>query len=244
MNHINNTENFKTISSNKVTVPADILQKWQKYLAKNTAPKDYSLSQKYRLALTEKMYDQEVEGRILFHMTITYKPYGDRVYREQDVNNFFKNFYTKTFLPKLMGTRNYHTNHMKSIQPICYCFIDEHTMQSERMLKVAIPTNPNDYIITFPIRLHHHAILAVHPETLKNMKRIEGENTLNGGDFTYKIMTSHIRQCEAQTLLYASKKLKQYPDFMSFPNTFKRNRNRIGGMSDAERSALLEIARN
>lgn len=217
MNQIE-TINISKLLNNKVTVPAHLMQSWQYYLAKNTDPLLYSITQKSQIALAEKFYSLEYQGRTLYHMSITYKPFGGRLYTEKDVNTFYINFYTKEFLPHLMGTRNYTTSRMKSLQPITFCFVDEH---SHKAIKV---DKGEGY--TFPDRLHHHAILALDESTVKQMNYLLYENSLANTGFTYKIMTSDIKQCEAQTVLYASKMLKKYPDFMSFPDTFKRHRRK------------------
>ena len=116
---------------------------------------------------------------------------------------------------------------MKSIQPICYCFLDEHETQAVRTYKVAIPTCAEDYVINFATPLHHHSILALDPITVDRMELLEGENTLNNGAFSHKIMTSDIRKCDAQTVLYASKMLKKYNEYMTFPDSLRRHHNKI-----------------
>ena len=69
----------------------------------------------------------------------------------------------------------------------------------------------------YSARLHHHVILAVHQNHLLRMNELIGTNTLVG-KFSYKVMTSFIRPCSADTLKYASKMLMKYPDFLSFPD--------------------------
>ncbi len=154
------------------------------------------------------------ENRTLFHMTITYKPFENKVYSEKIVNDFFINFYTKKFLPYLLNTKNIHTNAKKSIQPITLAFVDEHEPKP-------IPGTHQ-----FSEKLHHHVILAVHPDTLEKMNELIGENTFTNptfhSKFSSKIMTSDLKECDAARLLYASKMLKYYPDFLLFPDKFHR----------------------
>ena len=98
--NVNNQNNINlTVSSrtNQVTIPAVMLQNWQRYIALNTDPSMYSFSQKSQLSLAEYFYKLEADGRNLYHMTTTYKPYQGREYGVDDVNNFFKYFYTKSF---------------------------------------------------------------------------------------------------------------------------------------------------
>lgn len=220
--------NINTIMNTKVTVPADILQNLKQYVAGDTDPLLYSVVQKTKLALVEYFYKLQSAGRTLYHMSITYKPFQGRVYTEKDVNTFYINFYTKKFLPHLMGTRNYHTNGMRLLQPITYCFVDEHEHKAGLMTVKNIQINNKRLPVTvFAVRLHHHAILAVDDYSRDKIESLVGVNTLSNGKFTHKIMTSDIKQCDAQRVVYASKMLWKYPDFMSFPDTFKKHRNRV-----------------
>ena len=70
----------------------------------------------------------------------------------------------------------------------------------------------------FSARLHHHAILAIHADTLDRMQSLIGENTLASNKFSYKVMSSDVRECDAMCLLYASKMYAKYPDFLCFPD--------------------------
>lgn len=194
--------------------------KWIKYCSKSaTSLDDLNPTDKRRIALTQFMHQQHLSGRHLFHMTLTYKPFNSIKYDSNVVNKFFINFYVKSFLPFLLQTRNIHTIHKKSIQPICFSFLDEHEMKPSRTEAGTV----------FPLRLHHHAIVAVHPDTMQRFTPLVGTNTLqnmactNISRFNYKLMTTHISQCDAMCLLYASKIYREYPDFLQFPNTFQRN---------------------
>jgi hypothetical protein len=149
---------------------------------------------------------EQYQDRTLFHLVLTYKPFQDRTYTEQSVNKFFTKFYLRYFLPYLLGTKNYHRDSSRSFQPICLAFVDEHE-------SLPIISSSHEYAA----RLHHHAILAVHHVHLERMNELIGTNTLVG-KFSYKIMTSFVRPCSADTLKYASKMLMKYPDFLSFPD--------------------------
>lgn len=196
------------------------------YLSQNLKEEMLTKSQKEQLALAEYMFEQEQNYRTLFHMTVTYKPYADRHYTENDVNVFFKNFYIKRFLPHLMSTRNYTTIAMKRIQPITFSFVDEHAQKPIDIDYFDSNLNNTRAVPVAPLRLHHHAILAVHPATIDRMNSLIGLNTLANNDFSPKIMTSDLKQCEPLRLMYASKLLKTYPEFMSFPDKYSRNRQK------------------
>ena len=174
--------------------------RWNSYLFNPTH------SDCIRLSLTELVHNLvQDQNRSIFHLTTTYKPYQDRTYSKSDIDQFFINFYTKYLLPKVLNTKNIHTVSMKSIQPITFTFTDEH-LQSFH----------SD-------RLHHHSILCIHPQTLDFFQSLPEENSIDTNTpYTHKICTSHIRQCEPMTLLYSSKMLDRYPEFLSFPDKFHR----------------------
>jgi len=175
--------------------------KWNCYLDFSTSNSD-----RIRLSLTEYIHNLVLDqNRSIFHLTTTYKPYQDRIYSKSDIDLFFTNFYVKYLLPQVLGTKNIHTVIKKSIQPITFTFTDEH-LQSFH----------GD-------RLHHHSILCVHPRTLDFFQSLPEENPFPSNlEHTKRICTSHIRQCEPMTLLYSSKMLSRYPDFLSFPDKFYR----------------------
>ena len=103
------------------------------------------------------------------------------------------------------GRRKY-----RELQPICLAFLDEHESR----------VSSQTYLQTsrFSERLHHHAILAIHADTYDKMQSLIGENTLASNKFSTKVMSSHVRECDAMCLLYASKMYAKYPDFLSFPD--------------------------
>lgn len=158
-----------------------------------------------------RMLDEQYQDRSLFHLVLTYKPYQDITYDEKVVNKFFMSFYLRHFLPYLMNTRNYHRESYRSFQPICLAFVDEHEHSP-----VSINVRSE-----YSARLHHHAILAVHHEHLDRMNELIGTNTLVG-KFSYKVMTSFIRPCDSSTLMYASKMMMKYQDYLTFPDKFTK----------------------
>jgi hypothetical protein len=185
---------------------------WIHYLSKSAnSIKDLSSSQQMRFHLAK--FTQELEhqsNRHLFHLTLTYKPFEDYSYSPKNTNDFFIHFYTKHFLPFLLNTKNFQRIKYREMQPICLAFLDEHESQ----------VSTQKYLNTsrFSARLHHHAILAIHSDTLDRMLTLIGENTLASNKFSTKVMSSHVRECDAMCLLYASKMYAKYPDFLSFPD--------------------------
>jgi len=174
------------------------------YIKLDEVPSIYKLpySERSRLELTKDMVKFESSDRRLFHLTVTYKPYRDRNYQETDVNNFFTNFYRKGLLPYLLKTEEINRPELLEYHPITYCFVDEH--EHSRVGN------------GFPVRLHHHAVLAVHPSTILPMVQLHGTNTLRWLTMSEKIATSQVTDARPPVVLYASKKMKYYPDYMHF----------------------------
>lgn len=185
---------------------------WIQYLSRSaTSIKDLSSSELERFHLTKYFHDQKYQSnRHLFHLTLTYKPFEDYSYSPKNTNDFFIHFYTKHFLPFLLNTKNFQRSKYRELQPICLAFLDEHESK----------VSTQKYLNTsrFSARLHHHAILAIHADTLDRMQSLIGENTLASNKFSIKVMSSHVRECDAMCLLYASKMYAKYPDFLSFPD--------------------------
>jgi len=185
---------------------------WIQYLSRSaTSIKELSSSQQMRFHLAKYINDiKHQSNRHLFHLTLTYKPFQDYSYSPKNTNDFFIHFYTKHFLPFLLNTKNFQRIKYREMQPICLAFLDEHESQ----------VSTQKYLNTsrFSARLHHHAILAIHSDTLDRMQTLIGENTLASNKFSYKVMSSHVRECDAMCLLYASKMYAKYPDFLSFPD--------------------------
>ncbi len=176
----------------------------------------------HQLSYVDIFQKYQHEDRTLFHLTVTYTPYQDRDYRPSDVNKFFTNYYVKSFLPLVVNTRNIHTNAKKKIQPVTFAFLDEGSHQSRTVTK----SSGNTYQ-EFADRLHHHAILAVHPETLDRINQFIGLNTFPKTKFSNKVMSTDLKECDAATVLYASKMLDKHPEPLMFPDSFKRHHNRI-----------------
>ena len=191
-------------TSNLLTTEDD----WRRYLG-ITPEHPPSKVQSYRLALVKLFHQYALEGRKLFHLTVTYKKFRDTQYDERICNQFFINFYLKSFLPSLLSTRNFHKSSKRPLQPICYAFIDEH--ESKPKLRKSK--------VEFPIRLHHHALLAIHTKILDKFSPMIGTNTIPlRAKYASKVMTTDLKECDPMTMLYASKRLRQYPDFLAFPD--------------------------
>ena len=207
---VDNHQDFQSFLSDSLLPNAAF--DWIQYLSKSaTSVKDLSSSQLMRFHLAKYVNDIKHESnRHLFHLTLTYKPFEDYSYSPKNTNDFFIHFYTKHFLPFLLDTKNFQRSKYREMQPICLAFLDEHESN----------VSTQKYLSTsrFSARLHHHAILAIHADTLDRMQSLVGENTLASNKFSKKVMSSHVRECDAMCLLYASKMHTKYPDFLSFPD--------------------------
>jgi hypothetical protein len=91
---------------------------------------------------------------------------------------------------------------------VTLAFIDEHK-------PVAMKSRTNPDLLELSSKLHHHAVLAVHPDTLERLKTLVGENTMQTG-FSSKVMTTDLRPCDASAVGYASKMLHRYPEYRIF----------------------------
>jgi hypothetical protein len=185
----------------------DEMQKWKSYLGLSPDQSQLSSDHRIRLEFTRMFHQFEFYGASLFHMTITYKSYQGYEYSPKNTNDFFVNFYLKDFLPNLLKTKNIHKR--RHVQPICYAFLDEHESVPKKMTK--------DYM--FPVRLHHHAILAVQYCVGLQMVRMLGENMIAfSTKYSSKVMTTYLRECDPMVALYATKRLRKYPEYLVFPD--------------------------
>ena len=170
-----------------------------------------------RIELVKYFQNLETNNK-LFHLTITYKPYADRNYKAIDVNRFFCKFYVQELLPIITGTKHYHRNKFRYLQPVCFSFVDDHF---SNVVSVNNTVSAHQISTEYPARLHHHAILAVPEESVIRINDYIGENTFCNDNFSHKIMTSDFKECDATRVLYASKLMRRYPDFLSFPDKMK-----------------------
>ena len=173
-----------------------------------TNSRELSTTDQMRYGLLQMMLEHQESGRSLFMLTTTYKPYQNKIYSYEDVNQFFTRFYLHHFLPELIQTKHYNRSKFRSIQPITISFIDEHK-------PIATKSRSNPDLLELSSKLHHHAVLAVHPDTLERIQTLVGENTMKIG-FSSKIMTTDLRPCDVGAVGYASKMFHRYPDFLTF----------------------------
>jgi hypothetical protein len=94
----------------------DDVQKWRSYLGIAPNQSNLSLDHANRLAFTKMFNKYKSLGASIFHMTVTYKNYQNFQYSPKNINDFFTNFYLKSFLPFLLETKN--INKKRFMQPI------------------------------------------------------------------------------------------------------------------------------
>lgn len=184
------------------------------YLSRSAStPQDLSKVDQIRLALSDMFQTYQDEYRILYHMTVTYFQPSTYNHTNAGINRIFVNTYLKKLLPYLFESRHFNRPSYRHLQPIAYVFADEHeskpVLQSDSS-RLLPETN------AFAARLHHHAVLAVHPDTQERFETLLGDNTLR--QFSKKIMTSNINEAEPMRVLYATKLLWKYEDYLTFPD--------------------------
>lgn len=198
----------------------------------------------YVLAINEMFHEEHIKNnRTLYHLTLTYKPPKNEIklnpniwkqnlrkdtYLIEQINKKFILFYTRFLLHELLG-RNHTNVNKKQIQPICFAFIENYKMNN----------------IKQELRFHHHAILAVHQETVERFNKFLGTDTFKDliksfrfEDaesseqkrimFTDSIMSSDLKIVDTKEftqVLYAQKQYKQYSEhFLCFPDSMKRHK--------------------
>lgn len=155
--------------------------------------------------LQDFLLSLDPEEFTLFHLTTTYLPFQNITYSPKIINQFFINFYLKKLLPDLFRTRTW-TKKIKMLQPIALTFLDEHQIDP---IPVSIDASGIP-VYASPVRLHHHSIVASRTTTKDKFLSLVGDNTLLR--YSGKMMTSNLKQCDADRIYYASKMLWKYPD--------------------------------
>lgn len=188
---------------------------WIRYLCQSDSDQSLSTTDQLRLSLAEFFYKLNFEESFhLYHFTLTYKPAVEHEYTIDRVQSFYIKFHTEYFLPLILGTKNFQTAKFKSIQPRVMSFLDEH--HHDKFTSIHEPS-----------RLHHHAILAIHPDHQPILDHYIGENKFSivkSENSPY--LTCHLVLCDAFRVLYASKMFYKYPDFLSFPDKTYRTRQK------------------
>jgi hypothetical protein len=187
-----------------------LLLEWKSYLLSARYRDQITPIEQQRLEWTQYMQKQVNEGRTLFHLVLTYKTFAGEDHTEKWANQNFVEFYTKAFLPKLMGTRNYNRPHHRDVQPICIAFLEAHASKPIEGMD-----SSGNYDCRFFDRLHHHAILAVHPDNVEVMRQLDKTDFLESSAAN-RVMTFFKRECEPKCLLYASKSMAHHSDYLIF----------------------------
>jgi hypothetical protein len=162
-----------------------------------------------RLDLVKNLINSEEQGRKLFHLTVTYRPYQDRIYKESDLNNFFSNFYKTGLMPFVLNGHINNNGYFENLL-FCYTFLDEHQFNPTKTKTLY------GYKTGSGIRLHHHVIIDCHQDLVPKMRQLEGKNKLVNHTFSKKFETTDLKECRPTRLLYASKMFYRYPDFVMY----------------------------
>ena len=193
MSKIKEALKLETIDDNEFTwTPPEIEKREDKRFARHLSRKSSTRNQ--QIAIQNSFQQLSNQSYTIFHLSLTYKPYGDKIYTQSNVDTFFKNFYLKGLLPHLFHGKRSWTQVKKKTQPIVYAFVDEGYLSK--------------------VKLHHHVIIASGENTTAALIELTGTNTMT--QFASKIETSDLKVSDADTVLYASKMLEKYPDFLCF----------------------------
>ncbi len=185
-----------------------------KYLSRYaTTDQELSKLDQIRLSLSDMFQTYQNESRVLYHLTLTYFQPSDYNHSLRSTNRFFVNLYLKKLLPYLFQSRHYNRQSLRNLQPIAYVFADEH---ESKPVEQSDPIRLLPKTYAFAARLHHHAILAIHPDTQERFETLLGTNTIR--QFSKQVMTSDLREAEPMRVLYATKMLHKYEDFLTFPD--------------------------
>ena len=172
-------------------------------------PLEMNYYDRSRLELVHNLITSEEQGRKLFHLTVTYRPYQERVYKESDLNNFFSNFIKTGLMPFVLNGINDNNEYFENLL-FCYTFLDEHQFSPTKTKTLY------GYKTGSGIRLHHHVIIDCHPDLVPKMRQLEGKNKLVNPTFSKKFETTDLKECRPTRLLYASKMFYRYPDFVMY----------------------------
>ncbi|MGQ0598081.1 hypothetical protein [Aquabacterium sp.] len=181
------------------------------------SPKGYDIpkekgkfnSSRESLSIKDKFNEHQGNGYKLYEMSLTYKPFtNNRSHSIDEIRKIFIQFYLHNFLGDHIFKNRHWMRKSDSLQPHLYCFVEEH----ESIRKALDKTSG---IYRFPERLHHHAVMAAHPETVQAIDLLIGEGTLL--DFHSSIMTSSLTEADSDWALYATKNYSRHEeDWMIF----------------------------
>jgi len=168
-----------------------------------------TLVDKQRLGFVEMLDQIESKGRVLYHLTLTYIPtkYKSKDWTVEQINEFFREFYVKYFLREILQTSHISNKRQKERQPIVFCFVDESSFNKSSVLNTNITNHSSSYLSGD--RLHHHAIVCAHPDTIDRLDELIGENTFKDSAFGKRIQSSSLRRCESDCILYANKNIQR-----------------------------------
>lgn len=172
---------------------------------------------KQRLGFVEMLDQIESKGRVLYHLTLTYIPtkYKYKDWTVEQINEFFREFYVKYFLREILQTSHISNKRQKERQPIVFCFVDESAFNKSSVGNANTTNQSTSYLSGD--RLHHHAIVCAHPDTVKRLDKLIGKNTFKDSEFGKRIQSSSLRRCESDCILYANKNIHRIQDYQIYP---------------------------
>ena len=187
---------------------------------------DFKIRDHERVSICQKFHDLERSGRKIYFLTTTYFSSKDYEHTSEGVDDIFKNFYTRKFLPWIHNTRRFNSPKNKEIQPITYTFRENHVLKKV-LQKTLFESNVEvQKIYEFPLKLHHHSILAIHKEHVHRLTPYLGENTFATSKFSHRIMTSMLKKANLGAVLYSTKCWSSDREMMTFPDKLHSSKSK------------------
>jgi len=149
------------------------INNWSKlssYIEQHQNPQ-YLENQNFKRDFHYFQHLEEQHDYKFFHLTVIYKRIdGKNAYLEA-CNQYFTSFYLKSFVPAILGTTHFNKDQYRPYQPITVAFTEKHQEKARKLRK---QYGHKEYDL--PNFYHHHAFVAIHPDTYNKAIEIAGLN--------------------------------------------------------------------
>jgi hypothetical protein len=143
-------------------------------------------------------------GYLLYLLTCTYLPHPHRRVPLEEHNKQFSVFWTRVFLPSILGSHFRSTNAQKNRQPIAISFVEKNK---------PLESDNGD-------RYHHHAIVAALPIITQSIDRYLGSRSLSRSTPHAYIESTDLQRIADDTLgrtvKYATKDIENFQEYLVF----------------------------
>lgn len=159
-------------------------------------------------------------GHVFYLLTVTYLRDEYRTISPEDRNRNLNIFWTRTFLPRILGKRFSTTQANRDRQPKAVAFLDRHLDPHGRYSRNGIHSE----------HLHHHAIIAAPFSIAPQIDCYIGKKTFEPVHHYAYVESTDLQKIDATllkgTFFYAAKSLRDYPDPSTFPDFSRRTASR------------------